>query len=210
MISSFINYILTLDQHLQIFVADYGIAVYFLLFSIIFIETGIVIAPFLPGDSLLFAAGALAALKSLDIIFLLPLLILAAILGDTANYWIGRTWGSTLAAQAVQGNYFIRQAHLQRTREFYARHGKETIILARFVPIVRTFAPFIAGIAQMRYKNFFAYNIIGGILWVTLFVLGGYLFGNIPFVQEHFSLLILAIILLSFIPLIQFGRKKQG
>lgn len=191
---------LHLDQHLSVVLAQYGTWTYLLLFLIIFMETGFVVTPFLPGDSLLFAAGTFAspALDSqLHIGWLYALLATAAVLGDTANYWIGHFIGE----RAFSGNIrFLKQEYLQRTEEFYERHGGKTIILARFVPIIRTFAPFVAGVGKMSYFHFISYNIIGGLAWVALFTFGGYFFGNLKFVQNNFTLVVLAIILLSVMP----------
>ncbi|MCA1790293.1 MAG: DedA family protein, partial [Thioalkalivibrio sp.] len=176
-----------------------GTWTYAILFLIIFCETGLVVMPLLPGDSLLFAAGTFAALGSLDPWILCGLLITAAILGDTVNYWIGKSIGP----RAFSGNVrFLKKEYLEKTQRFYEKHGGKTIILARFVPIVRTFAPFVAGVGTMNYGRFLAYNVIGAIVWVMMFVWLGYLFGNIPVVKERFSLVILAIILLSVLPIV--------
>jgi membrane-associated protein len=165
----------------------------------VFCETGLVVTPFLPGDSLLFAAGAFAARGSLDVRLLLVLLTLAAIAGDTVNYWIG----DRLGKRAFTGRLpFVKREHLERTERFYERHGGKTIILARFVPIIRTFAPFVAGVGTMRYSRFLAYNVIGGVVWVGLFVLAGFFFGNLPVVQRNFKLVILAIIAVSVLPIV--------
>jgi membrane-associated protein len=167
----------------------------------------VVATPFLPGDSLLFAAGTFAALGSLDLALLLVLLTAAAILGDTVNYWIGRKVGPRVFHENVR---YLKRAHLERTRRFYERHGGKTIVLARFVPIVRTFAPFVAGIGAMSYPRFLAYNVLGGVLWVAGFVLAGYFFGNLPVVKENFSLAILAIVLLSVTPIVyEYARQRR-
>jgi membrane-associated protein len=188
-----------LDQHLSRIISEYGTWTHLILFLIVFCETGLVVTPFLPGDSLLFAAGTFAALGSLDLPLVLLLLIVAAIAGDTVNYWIG----SYIGPRAFGGNIrFLRQEYLERTHAFYEKHGGKTIILARFVPIIRTFAPFVAGVGAMSYPKFISYNVVGAVLWVGLFVLGGYFFGNIPAVRENFSLVILAIIALSVMPII--------
>ncbi len=193
-----IDVFLHLDRHLADVVRDYGAWTNTLLFAIIFCETGLVVTPFLPGDSLLFTAGALAALGNLNVWVLFLLLSLAAVLGDTANYWIGKKIGP----RAFDGTVtFLKQEHLRKTEAFYEKHGKKTIILARFVPIVRTFAPFVAGVGSMTYGTFLAYNVIGGALWVAICVFSGYFFGNIPIVKRNFSLAILVIIALSMVPL---------
>lgn len=195
-----VEFILHLDRHLDLFIRDYGTWAYALLFLIIFAETGLVVTPFLPGDSLLFAAGAIAARGSLDVGLLAVLLAVAAIVGDAANYWVGHALGDRL----VGGKRIrlIKQEHLDRTHQFYERHGARTIILARFVPIVRTFAPFVAGLGRMTYRRFATYNVLGGIMWVALFVLGGFFFGNLAVVQQHFGLVIIGIILISFLPMV--------
>ena len=190
---------LHLDTHLSQVIADYGTWTYLILFAIIFCETGLVVTPFLPGDSLLFAAGTFAALGALDIRLLIPLLIVAAIIGDTINYWVG----AYIGPRAFEGNLrFLRKEHLDRTRAFYERHGGKTIILARFVPIVRTFAPFVAGVGTMSYPRFITYNVVGAVLWVGLLVLAGFFFGNIPMVRENFTMVILAIIAISVMPMV--------
>lgn len=205
-VKAIIDFILHIDVHLGQLIASYGVITYVILFVIIFIETGLVVTPFLPGDSLLFAAGAFAALGSLNVFFLLVLLALAAFLGDTANYWIGHFFGEKLIANP---KIPIKKSHIEKTQNFFAKHGGKTIILARFVPIVRTFAPFVAGIGKMSYGRFISFNIIGGIAWVTLFVLAGYFFGNIPGVKHNFSLVIFGIILVSIVPMaIEFIRSK--
>ncbi len=171
---------------------------YGILFAIIFIETGLVFFPFLPGDSLLFAAGAFAALGSLNIFVVIPLLMVAAVLGDTVNYWIGHFFGERLVANPKVP---IKKEHIEETQKFFAKYGGKTIILARFVPIVRTFAPFVAGIGKMHYGKFISYNVIGGVSWVLIVTLVGYFFGNIQFVKENFSIIVLAIIFISVVPM---------
>jgi membrane-associated protein len=204
-----ISFFLHLDTHLGAFIQQYGSWTYPLLFLIIFCETGLVVTPFLPGDSLLFAAGAFAALGSLDLLTLLALLTIAAVLGDSLNYAIGRRAGERLLAHPWFSRR-INPAHIERARTFYAKHGSKTIVLARFVPIVRTFAPFVAGISRMPYATFFTYNIVGGIIWIFLFTLGGFFFGNIPAVKERFSLVILLIIAISLIPVaVEYIRAKK-
>lgn len=193
-----IDLFLHIDRHLLEIVQTHGIWSYAILFTVVFLETGVVITPFLPGDSLLFAAGSLAAVGAFDLPLLLLLLCVAAILGDTLNYWIGRRIGARVF---TEGSRFFKQEHLLRTQQFYERHGGKTIILARFLPIVRTFAPFVAGIGRMHYGRFWAYNAAGGVLWVCGFGLLGYLFGNLPMVKKNFSLVILAIILISVVPI---------
>ncbi len=192
------DFILHIDVHLGQIIATYGFATYLVLFVIIFIETGLVFTPFLPGDSLLFAAGAFAALGSLNIVSVLVLLILAAILGDTCNYWIGHFFGDKLVANP---KIPINKNHIEETQKFFAKYGGKTIVLARFVPIVRTFAPFVAGIGKMSYKHFISYNIIGGVAWVSIATLAGYFFGNIGFVKENFSVIVLIVILISVLPM---------
>ena len=188
-----------LDVHLAEIIERFGAGAYGILFLIVFCETGLVVTPLLPGDSLLFAAGSFAALGSFSLVPLMLLLMAAAILGDTVNYWIGARIGERAFSGKVR---FLKQAHLVRTQEFYQRHGGKTILLARFVPIVRTFAPFVAGVGRMNYPRFLAYNVGGAVLWVSLFTLAGYFFGNIPAVKSNFTLVILAIIGLSVLPII--------
>ena len=197
-VRSVMDLFLHLDEHLNQIVTTYGVWTHLILFAIVFAETGLVVTPFLPGDSLLFAAGALAAIGSLDLWLLVVLLIGAAILGDTVNYWVG-AW---IGPRAFSGNVkFLRKDYLDRTHAFYEKHGGKTIILARFVPIIRTFAPFVAGVGAMSYPRFILYNITGAVLWVGLFVPLGYFFGNMPTVKDNFSLVILAIIAISVMPI---------
>ena len=194
-----IDLFLHLDQHLGQLISQYGIWTHLILFLIIFCETGLVVTPFLPGDSLLFAAGTFAALGALDLWVLVVLLIIAAIVGDTVNYWIG----AYIGPRAFRGDIrFLRKEYLDRTHAFYEKHGGKTIIMARFVPIIRTFAPFVAGVGAMSYPKFLIYNVVGAVLWVGLFVLGGYFFGNISVVRENFTLVILAIIAISVLPIV--------
>jgi membrane-associated protein len=194
-----IDLFLHLDQHLGQLISQYGTWTHLILFLIVFCETGLVITPFLPGDSLLFAAGTFAALGSLDLWLIMVLLIIAAIIGDTVNYWIG----AYIGPRAFRGDIrFLRKEYLERTHAFYEKHGGKTIILARFLPIIRTFAPFVAGVGAMSYPKFITYNVVGAVLWVCLFVLAGYFFGNITIVRENFTLVILAIIAISVLPLV--------
>jgi membrane-associated protein len=196
-IKQVIDYFLHLDKYLGQIISACGLWTYGVLFAIIFCETGLVIAPFLPGDSLLFTAGALSATTSLNSVWLVVILSAAAILGDAANYAIGYYIGERM----IQGK-LIKKKYLERTHKFYEKYGKMTIVLARFVPIVRTFAPFVAGLGRMRYLEFAIYNITGGCLWVGLFVIAGRLFGNLPIVKQYFSLVIAAIIVISVLPII--------
>lgn len=199
LLKQLVDFFLHLDRHLAEVTRNYGTFTNVILFAIVFCETGLVVTPFLPGDSLLFAAGALAALGSLNVWLLFLSLTLAAILGDTVNYWIGKRIGH----RAFDGSFrFLKLEHLRKTEAFYEKHGKKTIILARFVPIVRTFAPFVAGIGTMNYGTFLAYNVIGGVLWVAICLAAGYFFGNIPVVKANFSLVILAIVFLSTLPIV--------
>jgi membrane-associated protein len=215
LLHQFVDIFLHLDKHLGQVIADYGTWTYLILFAIVFCETGLVVTPFLPGDSLLFAAGAFAALGSLSTLWLIVLLTVAAILGDTVNYWVGHFLGPRLSA----GERFrlINPKHLERAHEFYERYGGKTIILARFVPIVRTFAPFVAGVGRMSYGRFMSYNVIGGVLWVSICVVAGYFFGNLAVVRDNFSLVILAIIGISVLPMLfeivrarRAGRSAPG
>ena len=195
-----ISFILHIDRHLTELSAQYGVWIYAILFVIVFCETGLVITPFLPGDSLLFAAGSIAALGSMNIHTMALLLMLAAILGDAVNFAIGKYLGERLFANP--DSRIFRRSYLQRTEAFYAKHGGKTIILARFVPIVRTFAPFVAGMGHMSYGRFFRFNVIGGIAWVALFSYSGFWFGQQPIVKENLTLILLAIIIISVLPAI--------
>jgi membrane-associated protein len=205
----FVDVFLHLDRHLSGWAGDLGPWLYLVLFAVIFCETGLVVTPFLPGDSLLFAAGALAALPDspLNVTLLCLALCVAAVLGDAVNYSIGRRFGERLIARG--DTWYLKRRHLEKTQLFYERHGGQTIVLARFMPIVRTFAPFVAGLGRMTYRRFAAFNVVGGVVWVVAFVLAGYWFGNLPFVQKNFQYVILAIIVLSILPgVIQYLRER--
>ena len=192
------DYVLHIDLHLAGMVQQCGVWSYLVLFLIVFCETGLVITPFLPGDSLLFAVGIFAAHGSLSVTLAFSVLTVAAILGDTVNYWIGYLVGPRVFSS--DRSRILNRDYLRRTKRFYARHGAKTIVLARFAPILRTFAPFVAGVGRMDYGRFLVYNVIGGIVWVALFVFGGYVFHDIPIVKEHFSLVVLVIIVVSILP----------
>ncbi len=196
-VTSLIDFILHIDVHLGELIANYGVLVYGILFAIVFLETGIVVTPFLPGDSLLFAAGAFAALGSLNPFLIFALISLAAILGDTVNYWIGHFFGNQILANP---RIPINQEHIDKTNIFFKKHGGKTIILARFMPFIRTFAPFVAGIGRMEYGKFITFNVVGGLLWVGIFTFLGYFFGNVSFVKHNFSIVIMVIILISVLP----------
>lgn len=203
-----IEIVLHLDKHLDLIIRNYGMWTYAIFFFIIFLETGFVVTPFLPGDSLLFAIGSFAALGSLDVQLSIVSLSIAAIAGDTVNYWIGNFTGPKVFSK--EKSRFLNKEYLLRTHRFYEKYGGKTIVLARFIPIIRTFAPFVAGIGSMMYSRFIVYNITGGIAWVLIFVLGGYFFGNIPFVKKNFSLVIFAIIIISVLPaIIEFLRSRK-
>ncbi len=200
-ITQIIDFILHMEKYLPYWVAHFGVFTYILLFLVIFVETGLVVTPFLPGDSLLFAAGAIAALPhgGLNVLVLYIVVAAAAVAGDTVNYWIGHYIGP----RAFSGNVrFLKKEYLDRTQAFYEKHGGKTIFLARFIPIIRTFAPFVAGVGKMRYGYFISYNIFGGIIWTALFTFVGYFFGNLPFIQNNFSLVVIVIILISTVPVI--------
>lgn len=208
LLKEFIAFFLHLDTHLHAAIQAYGVWTYLLLFLIIFCETGLVVTPVLPGDSLLFAAGALAAGGSLHIVWLSVLLSVAAVLGDAANYTIGHFMGPKVFSQ--EDGRFLKKEYLDHTHQFYEQYGGKTIIIARFVPIVRTFAPFVAGVGSMTYWRFASYNVIGGVAWITICLFAGYAFGNLPIVKENFTLVILAIIFISLLPgLTEFMRQRQ-
>jgi membrane-associated protein len=215
MVDVLVDFILRLDVHLDAALRQYGTLTYALLFGIIFAETGFVVTPFLPGDSLLFAAGALSARGGLDPVVLFALLTGAAVLGDSVNYWAGAAVGPRVFRR--EGSRFLRRDHLERTHRFYETYGGITVILARFLPIFRTFVPFVAGIGRMTYRRFLLYNVLGGVVWVALFVFGGYYFGNLPVVREHFTLVILGIVFVSVLPAgvealrhLRAGRKARA
>ncbi|MCX6251552.1 MAG: DedA family protein [Bacteroidetes bacterium] len=201
LIKDFFDFVLHIDIHLQNIVTDYRTWTYLILFAIIFCETGLVVTPFLPGDSLIFAAGTIAAMEGqpLNIVFLVLLLITAAFTGDNTNYFIGRFIGEQVYERDFR---LIKREYLTKTHVFYEKHGGKALILARFMPIIRTFAPFVAGVGTMRYLRFFSFSIIGNILWVNIFALAGYFFGNIPFIKKNFSIAIMTIILVSLLPII--------
>ncbi|MGZ4958054.1 MAG: DedA family protein [Methylomonas sp.] len=196
-VQQLVDIVLHIDKHLANIIAEYGVLTYAILFLVIFVETGFVVMPFLPGDSLLFTAGAFAAMNTMDIYTVIGLLSIAAILGDTVNYWIGRALG-----QRAYSLSWINRQHLDKAQEFYETYGGKTIVMARFVPVIRTFAPFVAGIGRMPYAYFITYNIVGGIAWVLICCLAGYFFGNIPLVKKNFELVILAIVVISILPIV--------
>lgn len=203
-----VTIVLHFDQYLDAVIQTYGVWAYLILFLIVFCETGLVVTPFLPGDSLLFVAGAIAARGSLDVWWLAGSLAVAAVTGDAVNYWVGRSLGARLLRQGEVR--YLKKDYLDRTHQFYEKYGAKTIVLARFVPIIRTFAPFVAGLGRMTYRRFAVYNVAGGIVWIAIFVFGGYFFGNVPVVKRHFTLVILAVIVLSVLPLVvSFLRERS-
>ena len=203
-IATLFDFIINIDKYLTLIVNKFGVLTYFILFLIIFFETGVVIAPFLPGDSLLFVAGALAATGTLNVFVLFICLAIASVLGDTLNYWLGNYFGDRISKSK-----WVKKEYINKTNDFFDKHGGKTIIFARFIPIIRTFAPFVAGVADMSYKKFISFNIIGGILWVAIFLLGGFFFGTLPVVQHNLALFILIIIFLSLLPpILEFLRQK--
>ena len=210
LIADFINFVLHLDQSLGAIIQQFGPWTYVILFVIIFCETGLVVAPFFPGDSLIFVSGTFAASGLLNLEFLFIILSLAAIIGDTVNYWIGHFVGPKIFTQ--EKSRFFKKEYLKRAHDFYEKHGGKTIIIARFIPVIRTFAPFVAGIGEMSYRRFIIYNIVGGVGWVAIFLLGGYYFGNLQIVKDNLSLTTVIIIIISFIPaILEFlsHRKKK-
>jgi len=208
LIKTFFDIFMHLDKHLGSVIQAYGVWTYLILFLIIFCETGLVITPILPGDSLLFAAGAFAAIGALDAGLLFLLLSVAAVAGDTVNYTVGNYLGPKIFHH--EKVRFLNREYLDRTHRFYEKHGGKTIIIARFMPIIRTFAPFVAGIGSMTYMRFISYNVVGGLIWIATFIFGGYFFGNIPLVKRNFTLVILVIIFLSILPgIIEFFRQRQ-
>ena len=209
LLATFIDIVLHLDAHLMTLVQNYGVWVYAILFLIIFAETGLVFMPFLPGDSLLFVAGALCGLGVMQLEWLAPLLMVAAFTGDNTNYWVGRLIGLRLLERA--SGRFIKREHIDKTREFYEKHGGKTIIFARFMPIIRTFAPFVAGIGLMRYRWFVLYSALGSVAWIGSLTLAGYFFGNIPVVKNNLTLIILVVILISFLPgFVEYFRHRKS
>ncbi len=209
LITWFFDVFLHLDRYLDMIIKYFGVWTYLIVFLVIFCETGLVVTPILPGDSLIFALGTIAALGSLEIGLLMIVLIVAAITGDSANYTLGKFFGPRVFHQP-DGRFFKRE-YLNKTHKFYEKHGGKTIFLARFIPIIRTFAPFVAGIGSMHYGRFLLYNISGGVAWIALFTLGGYYFGNIPLVRHNFTLVILAIIIISILPgIIEFFRQRTA
>ena len=209
LLALFIDIVLNLDTHLLALTEEYGMWVYAILFLIIFAETGLVVMPFLPGDSLLFVAGALCGLGALEIGLLAPLLIVASFTGDNTNYWVGRLVGTRLVKRVNSG--FLRREYLDRTHAFYQKHGGKTIIFARFLPIVRTYAPFVAGVGMMHYRLFVSYSALGSVAWITFFTVGGYFFGNIPVIRDNLMLMVLAIVFISILPaLVKYIQHRRA
>lgn len=209
LVKNLVDFILHIDHHLAQLIAQYGTATYLILFTIIFMETGFVVTPFLPGDSLLFAAGAFAAKGSFDVILLWLLLWTAAVMGDNVNYWVGRFLGPKVFH--YEDSRFFKKAHLEKTHAYFEKYGGKTLIIARFMPFVRTFAPFVAGVGRMTYPKFLAFSVAGGFLWMSIFIFGGYYFGNLPYVQKNFKLVILAVIAISLMPMvIEWWRHRRA
>lgn len=207
-IGTFINVILHLDKYLNIIFQSFGIWTYIIIFIIIFCETGLVVTPFLPGDSILFAAGTLASIGSLNVFTLFAVFFISAVAGDTVNYYIGKKIGSGILEK--KDMKFVNKEYLNKAHRFYEKHGSMTIALGRFIPIIRTFVPFVAGIGEMNYSRFITYNMLGGFLWVLLFLGGGYFFGGLPFIKQHFSYVVIAIIIISAIPaIVTFVKEKR-
>jgi len=208
LLASFIDIVLHLDVHLLAIMQVYGMWIYVILFLIIFCETGLVVMPFLPGDSLLFVVGALCGVGALEIKLVLPLLMAASFSGDSTNYWIGRLVGMRLVKRA--NSRFLKHEHLEKTHAFYKKHGGKAILFARFLPIVRTFAPFVAGIGLMRYRLFMLFSALGSVAWISLFTLGGYFLGNIPVVKNNLTLMVVIVIVISFLPALrEFIRHRR-
>lgn len=206
-----LDLIFNIDTQLADFITTYDQWIYVILFAIIFVETGLVIMPFLPGDSLLFAVGMFAAQGALDIYVCIVLLLIAAILGDACNYYIGKYLGEKIMNWRFRGKKIVKEEHLEKTHQFYDQHGSKTIIIARFVPFVRTFAPFVAGIGKMKYKTFFTFNVVGALLWVVGVTLLGYFLGNIPFIKDNFEKVVFIIIFISILPIIiSFIKNKRA
>jgi membrane-associated protein len=207
-VMNLIDFVLHIDRYIDILLKNFGIFTYIIFFAIVFCETGLVIAPFLPGDSLLFVAGAFAAKGSMSILLLFLVFFSAAVLGDSLNYWIGNYFGE----RAFAKSRLFKKEYLEKSKEFYHKHGGKTVVFARFIPIIRTFAPFVAGVGKMSYPRFLFFNIFGGLIWVSLFLFGGYFFGGLPFVEENMTIFIFAIIFFSLIPpvlqFIKHHRKK--
>lgn len=207
-IGNFINIILHLDKYLSVIIQSYGPWTYAFLFIIVFCETGLVVTPFLPGDSILFATGALVSSGKFNIFILLCAFYLAAVIGDTVNYYIGQKIGNKILKN--EHPQYIKKEYLKKADDFYKKHGSMTIVIGRFIPIIRTFVPFVAGIGKMNYLKFIIYNMLGGFLWVTLFLGGGYIFGNLPFLKQHFSYILIAVIIVSIIPAIAAFIKEKN
>ena len=200
-----VDFIIHIDEHLSLLIQNYGAFTYFILFLIILLETGLVITPFLPGDSLLFLVGTFAAQGAFNLILVFFILVFAAIIGDTVNYWIGNYFGERVFSKS----FLFKEKYLEKTKQFYKKHGGKTIIYARFIPIIRTFAPFVAGVGAMNYPRFLAFNVLGGVAWVLIFLLGGYFLGGVQIVKENLTLVILIIIFISILPpVIEFIRHK--